>query len=99
MFSSEETGLEEILTSYFYAGFTYTEILEFLIVHHRHQINLSTLKRRFKALDLHRRPLVSWRATVEEVNNAVQRELDASGENLGNRRIWASVKRQKKRFL
>ena len=34
IFSSEETGLEEILTSYFYAGFTYTEILEFLNMYH-----------------------------------------------------------------
>ena len=36
IFSSEETGLEEILTSYFYAGFTYSEILEFLNVYHGH---------------------------------------------------------------
>ena len=95
IFSSEETGSEEILTSYFYAGFTYTEILEFLNVYHGHQISLSTLKRRFKALGLHRRPLVPWRATVEEVNNAVQKELDAGGANFGYRRIWASLKRQK----
>ena len=50
IFSSEETGLEEISTSYFYAGFTYTEILEFLSVYDGHQISLSVLKRRFKAL-------------------------------------------------
>ena len=93
IFSSEETGLEEILTSYFYAGFTYSEILEFLNVYHGHQISLSTLQRRFKALGLHRRPLVPWRATVEEVNSAVQKELDVSGANLGYRRIWASLKR------
>ena len=95
IFSSEETGLEEILTSYFYAGFTYTEILEFLNVYHGHQISPATLKRRFKALGLHRRPLVPGRATVEEVNNAVQKELDTSGANLGYRRIWASLKKQK----
>ena len=83
IFSSKETGLEDILTSYFYAGFTYTEILEFLNVYHRHQISLSASKRRFKALDLHRRPLVPLRATVEEVNNASQKELDASGKNFG----------------
>ena len=94
IFSSEEPGLEEILTSYFYAGFTYTEILEFLNVYHGQQISLSTLKRRFKALGLHRRPLAPWRATIEEVNNAVQKELDASGVNLGYSRIWASLKRQ-----
>ena len=50
IFPSEETGLEEILTSYFYAGFTYTEVLEFLNVYHGHQINLSTLKRGLKLL-------------------------------------------------
>ena len=39
IFSSEEdTSLEEILTRYFYAGFTYTEILEFLNMYHGHQI-------------------------------------------------------------
>ena len=95
IFSSEEPGLEEILTSYLYAGFTYTEILEFLNVYHGQKISLSTLKRRFKALGLHRRPLVPWRATIKEVNNAVQKELDASGSNLGCSRIWASLKRQK----
>ena len=50
IFSSEGPGLEEILTSYSDAGFMYTEILEFRKVYHRHQISLSTSKRRFKAL-------------------------------------------------
>ena len=77
----------EMLTSYFYAGFTYTKILEFLNVYHGHQISLSTLIKRFKALGLHKRPLTPWRATVEEANNAAQKELGASGENLGHRRI------------
>ena len=64
IFSSEEPVLEEIL-SYFYAGFVYTEILEYLNVYHGHQNSLSVLKRRFKALGLHRKPLVPWRATIE----------------------------------
>ena len=67
--------MEEILTKYFYAGFTYTGILEFLNVYHGHQISLSILNRRFKALDLLRGSLIPRRATVEEVNNAVQKEL------------------------
>ena len=50
IFSSEETGLEEILISYFYAGFTRTEVLEFLYAYHGHQISLSTLKRSLKLL-------------------------------------------------
>ena len=95
IFSYEETGLDEALTSYFYSGFTYTEILEFLYVYYGDQISLSTLKRRFKSLGLHRGPLVPWRATIEEVNNVIQKELDASGTSLGYRRIWVSLKRQK----
>ena len=73
IFFNEQTSLEEILLSYFYVGFRYTEFLEFLNVYHEHQNSLSILKRRFKAPDLHRRPLVPWRATVEEVNNTVQK--------------------------
>ena len=72
-FFNNEIGLVEILTGCFYARFTYTEILEFLNVYHGHQIRLSTRKRRFKTLDLHRRPLIPWRATVEEVSNGVQK--------------------------
>ena len=97
-FFSEGTGLEEILASYFYAGFTYTEILEFLNVYHGHQITLATLKRRFKAPDLHKIPLIPWRATVEQVNNAFQKELDASGADLGYCRTCASLKKKTKRF-
>ena len=68
--------------------------LNFQNFYHEQQINLSTLKRRFKAVDLHGRGrllLIPWTATIEEVNNAVQKELDASGLNLGYRRIWARL--------
>ena len=61
VFFSDETGLEEIAISYFYAEFTCTEILEFLTVQYGHPISLYTLKRRFKTLDLHRRLLIPWR--------------------------------------
>ena len=37
------------------------------------------------------------RATVQEVNKTVQKELDTSGTNLEYCRIWASSKEQ--RFL
>ena len=60
-----------------------------------HQINLSTLKKRFKALDLHRVSLIQWRASVDEFNYAVQKELDASGANLRYHRIWAGLEKQK----
>ena len=44
---------------------------------------------------MHRRPLVPWIATIESVDYAVQKKLDASGANLGYRRIWASLQGQK----
>ena len=80
------------INSYFYAGFRCTEILEHLNVCHRHQISLSTLKENLK---LRFEALIAWRATVEEVNNAVQKELDATDADLGYRRIWESLKKQK----
>ena len=40
-------------------------------------------------------PLISWRATVEEVNDNAQKKLDASGANLGYRTTWTSLERQK----
>ena len=64
-------------------------------MYHEHQFSPSTLKGRFKALHLHREPLISWRATAEEINNALQKELDASGTNLKYFRIWAGLKKQK----
>ena len=72
----------------------YIEIVEFLNVYHGHQISFSTLKK-VKALDLHRRSLIPWRATLEEVNNDVQKELDGSDVNLGYHKIWAGWKKQK----
>ena len=74
IFFSEVGVSEEIVISYFYAGFTYTESLEFFNVYHEHQINLFTLKRRFKTLNLHRRlPLIPGTANVQEINNVVQK--------------------------
>ena len=55
---------------------------------HGHKISFCTLKRRFKVLDLHRRPVIPWR-----VNNAVSKVLDASGANLGCCRVWGSLKK------
>ena len=68
---------------------------KFLNVYYGHQISLSTLKRRFRVLDFHRKPLIPWRKTVSEVNNAAQKELDPSGANLGYCRNWANLKKQK----
>ena len=49
IFFSEETGLEKILTSCFYAGFTVTEILEFLNVYHGYPISLQYTKEKIES--------------------------------------------------
>ena len=50
IFFSDETGLEELVISYFYAGFICTEISEFLTVKYGHLISPNTRKRRFKMI-------------------------------------------------
>ena len=62
-------------------------------MHHGHRSILSTLKGRFKALDLHTKSLILGRPTVEKVNKDVQKELDVNGENLRSHKIWASLKK------
>ena len=46
---------EELIHYYFYKGFTYKEIHQFLSEYHNNQISLSTLKRCMKQLGLQRR--------------------------------------------
>ena len=94
VFFNEKTGLKEIVTDYFYEGLP-TLKLKTLNMYNGHQISLSTLKKRFKALGLHRVSLIQWRASADEVNYAVQKELDASGANLRYHRIWVGLKKQK----
>ena len=66
-------------------------------LYHEHQISLSTLKRRFKALNLNKRALIPWTADEEDVNNDAQKELDGSGASLGYRKFGLAGK--SKRFL
>ena len=44
-----------VMTEYFRKGFTYIEILDFLLMQHSVQISLTTLKKKLKSFDLKRR--------------------------------------------
>ena len=46
---------EELIRYYFYKGFTYQEICQFLSQYHDKEMSLSTLKRRVKQFGLRRR--------------------------------------------
>ena len=84
-------NLTDIVKDYFRKGYTYLEMLEFLKVHHKRTISLSTLKRYLKKMNCFRRPLFGRRINFNEVKEIVQEELYGSGSNLGYRRVWSHL--------
>lgn len=90
--SDQEKPLDDLINDYFIGGYTYEEIREFLRIHHGHDISLSTLKRNLKRKNLFRRPLNTRRCSVNELEAAIQNDLEGSGAQLGYRRVWASLK-------
>ena len=76
-------NLTYIIKDYFRKGYTYLEMLEFLKVHHKKTISLSTLKRYLKKMNCFRRPLLGRRINFNEVKEIKQEELHGSGANLG----------------
>ena len=71
------------------------EIKEFLKVHHKYNVSLSTIKRHLKKMNLFKRPLAQRRIDRNEVSNLVREELLASGSNVGYRRMRDHLRRQK----
>lgn len=80
----------ELVSSYFRQGFNNLEILEFLKLHGI-VVSLSTLKRRLQTLGLSRR---AANVSVDELKEAIQRELSGSGCFVGYRRLWARLRRK-----
>ena len=80
----------ELVSSYFRQGFNNLEILEFLNLHGI-TVSLSTLKRRLQTLGLSRR---AANVSVDELKEAIQRELGGSGCFVGYRRLWARLRRK-----
>ena len=76
-------NLTDIIKDYFRKGYTYLEMLEFLKVHHKKTISLSTLKRYLKKMNCFRRPLLGRRIKFNEVKEIAQEELYGSEANLG----------------
>ena len=71
----EGETLNVVVRDYFKKGYTYIEILEFLKVHHKAKINLSTLKRVLKKLNCFRGTLLGKRAGFDEVKEVIREEL------------------------
>ena len=79
---------DSLITTYFNIGFTYNEILAFLLLSHGIKLSLSELKRVLKSRRLRRRENAS---RITEVINAVGEELRGSGNSIGYRQMHQRV--------
>ena len=91
--SCEERDFD-VLSEYFHRNYTYLQIKEYLSCRHEIEKSLSTIKRHLKKLNLIRRPLAANRASLNQLQDAVEEELEGSGSNVGYRRIWTALKKK-----
>ena len=75
----------EIIESYFYSGFEYESILQFLSKFHAIKMSMCTLKRRLKMFGLQRN---HQEVNMNEVTEIMRRELSQSGCLFGYRTMW-----------
>lgn len=81
----------DVIQKYFMCGHTYDVILDFLATKHNIYMSLSTLKRRIQTTGLTRRTDYTPMAIV---NEAIQHELIGSGQLLGYRALWQTLKQK-----
>ena len=74
---------ERLITEYFNHGYSYLEILAFLLLYHSIVISYRTLKRRLQKLGLRRRIPPGSRDSGNVVRNEVLTQLFGSGRSLG----------------
>lgn len=82
---------EELIRSYFYGGFKYDEIREFLEKNHDIDMSIATLKRRVKAYGLKRK---NPEYDVNEVREKIRGLLDGPGCSGGYRTVWHTLEMQ-----
>ena len=75
---------DALIEDYFGLGFSYSELLSFLLVYHGIRLRLRHLKRILKKCGLRRRNIQS---NVERVIDAVEHELQWSGSTIGYRQM------------
>ncbi|XP_053398073.1 uncharacterized protein LOC123523442 [Mercenaria mercenaria] len=73
---------DELIREYFFAGYTYSEIITILNRRHGTTISLRQLSRRLRLLGLRRNNMPGNEGTVIE---AIRREIEGSGSSLGYR--------------
>ncbi len=80
-----------IIHKYFLEGHTYEVILDFLGTKHNIFLSLSTLKRRLRNAGLTRRTDYT---PIGTVNAAITHELTGSGQLLGYRTLWQTLRQK-----
>ena len=83
------TSREQLIQEYFFLGFSYIEILEFLLIYHNISISMRHLHRLLREMGLRRRlPNTKW----NEIIYAIEKELAGPGRNLGYRGMQARLR-------
>ena len=80
-------AVKDTVNRYVGDGFTYLEIIELLRSRHDVSVSLSTLKRYLRRNGISRRALQNRRSNNLVTREAIQSELDGSGQGLGYRRL------------
>ena len=80
----------EIVSHYFHAGFSYKEILLFLLVYHSIEITLRQLHRILRKLGLLRR---KHKTNINDIVSKVQKQLESSSSSFGYRLMHQKLRK------
>ncbi|MEQ2236129.1 hypothetical protein ILYODFUR_009306 [Ilyodon furcidens] len=87
----ETTTADDLIMKYFTEGHSHEVIRDFLAAKHNISLSLSTLKRRLQSVGLTRRTKYTPIVTVQA---AISDELKGSGQLLGYRALWQTLKQK-----
>jgi hypothetical protein len=87
--ADQQLSKEEIISKYFYLGFTYMEILEFLLIYHNITIGVRQLHRLLREIGLRRHQPYNNR---NDIFDAIEQELAGSGRYLGYRGMQSKLR-------
>ena len=90
----EELDEESLIKYYFQRGFTYQEIILFLVKRHNIEISYSTLLRRMKLYGLSRRNFFAKNESeeiFERARNRIIEMINGPGSSGGYRSVWHSL--------
>lgn len=88
--ANDEMSREQIIEHYFSFGFSYAEILVFLLSFHAIPLSLAQLKRILRSLGLYRR---KGHSDIETVVSTIETELTGAGRDLGYRSMHSKLRK------